>query len=193
MFSPSSPSPIPIHPHPHPHTPYPGNRFKGRGVTSLPPNTPALTPPQRHSHTPTPAPTAFPTASNRPPTALRPLRPLCDSSGISPIAPLPFKQSPAHTPYPFLSPCPFLPIRIPMRMPIPIPPSPIPHPHATPLYATPAIASPGQGAGKTSLRRGWRHVCVTCTAVISGARDSHPRRKAETQSQSQSQSPIHHL
>ena len=27
----------------------------------------ALTLPQRHSHTPTPAPTAFPTASNRPP------------------------------------------------------------------------------------------------------------------------------
>ena len=41
----------------------------GGGGTPLPPNTPALTLPQRHSHTPTPAPTAFPTASNRPPTA----------------------------------------------------------------------------------------------------------------------------
>ena len=40
------------------------------GGTPLSPNTPALTLPQRHSHTPTPAPTAFPTASNRPPTAV---------------------------------------------------------------------------------------------------------------------------
>ena len=46
-----------------------GNRLKGGGVPPSPPKTPALTLPQRHSHTPTPAPTAFPTASNRPPTA----------------------------------------------------------------------------------------------------------------------------
>ena len=32
-----------------------GNRLKG-AATPLPPNTPALTLPQRHSHTPTPAP-----------------------------------------------------------------------------------------------------------------------------------------
>ena len=43
--------------------------LQGEGGTPLPPNTSALTLPQRHSHTPTPAPTAFPTASNRPPTA----------------------------------------------------------------------------------------------------------------------------
>ena len=44
---------------------------RGGGVIpSPPPNTPALTLPQRHSHTPTPAPTAFPTASNRPPQPL---------------------------------------------------------------------------------------------------------------------------
>ena len=48
--------------------PPPGYRLKGGGgVTLCPPNTPALTLPQKHSHTPTPATTAFPTARNRPP------------------------------------------------------------------------------------------------------------------------------
>ena len=51
----------------------PRESLQGEGGTPLPPNTSALTPPQRHSHTPTPAPTAFPTVSNRPPTASRPL------------------------------------------------------------------------------------------------------------------------
>ena len=55
---------------------------RGQGFASKgPPNIPALTLPQRRSHTPTPAPTAFPTARNRPPptaftspvTALQPL------------------------------------------------------------------------------------------------------------------------
>ena len=46
----------------------PGGResLGGEGGTPLPPKTPALALPQRHSHSPTPAPTAFPTASNRP-------------------------------------------------------------------------------------------------------------------------------
>ena len=43
-----------------------GNRLNGRGGGR---QTPALTLPQRHSHSPKPAPTAFPIASNRPPTA----------------------------------------------------------------------------------------------------------------------------
>ena len=56
-----------------------GHRLKGGGIPPLPPNTPALTLLQRHSHIPTPAPTAFPTASNPQPlshpllTALQPL------------------------------------------------------------------------------------------------------------------------
>ena len=62
-----------------------GNRLKWGG--GAPPNTPALPLPQRQSHTPTPAPTAFPTASNRRPqapftspvTALQPLRDCLDA------------------------------------------------------------------------------------------------------------------
>ena len=44
-----------------------GNR--GGGVAPPHPKTTALNLPQRHSHTPTPALTAWPTASNRPPAA----------------------------------------------------------------------------------------------------------------------------
>ena len=71
------------------------SRLKGGGVPPSPvPTSPTL--PQRQSHTPTPAPTAFPTASNR---LLQPLShpppPLCNRSGTVLMAPLPFKQSPA--------------------------------------------------------------------------------------------------
>ena len=65
------------------------------GGAPLPPKTPALTRPQRHSHTPTPAPTAFATASNRPP----PTQPLAHSP-VTALRlpwfrpPFPFKQSP---------------------------------------------------------------------------------------------------
>ena len=66
------------------------------GEPPPPPLPTAPTLPQRHSHTPTPAPTIFPTASNRPPQPLaHPLQPLCNRSGTAPMAPLPFKQSPA--------------------------------------------------------------------------------------------------
>ena len=47
--------------------------------------------PQRHSHTPTPATTAFLTASNRLPNRFH----IPNCSGTAPIAPLTFKQSPA--------------------------------------------------------------------------------------------------
>ena len=49
-----------------------GMAVTGHGMyprVPLTPKTPSLTLPKRHSRTPTPAPTAFPTASNRPPTA----------------------------------------------------------------------------------------------------------------------------
>ena len=53
-----------------------------------PPSTPALTLPQRHSYTPTSAPTAFPTASNPPTTAVTSpataLQPLWDCPDCTP-------------------------------------------------------------------------------------------------------------
>ena len=56
----------------------------------------ALTLPERHSHTPTSAPTAFPTARNRPPPNR--FHVPCDRSatalGLPRWPPLPFKQSP---------------------------------------------------------------------------------------------------
>ena len=57
---------------PHGPRPAPRESLEGGGGVPLPPNAPALTLPQRHSHTPIPAPTASPTASNRPPTASHP-------------------------------------------------------------------------------------------------------------------------
>ena len=81
--------------------PQAGNRLKG-GRYPPPPNTPALTLPQRHSHTPTPAPTAFPTARNRPPPQplSHPPRPLCNRSGTAPMAPPPRQAKPCPPPPP---------------------------------------------------------------------------------------------
>ena len=87
---------------PKPNPPPPGYRLKGGGVTLCPPNTPALTLPQKHSHTPTPATTAFPTARNRPPPTRFHIP--CDRSTttlelprLPPPPPL-FKRSPAPPP-----------------------------------------------------------------------------------------------
>ena len=87
--------------------PPPGHRDRhrlkrGGGTPSPLPNTPALTLPERHSHPPTPAPTAFPTASNRPPPNRFHI-PCARSTAALELPrspPLPFKRSPASPPPP---------------------------------------------------------------------------------------------
>ena len=64
----------------------------------LPPNARALTLPQRHSHTPTPAPTASPTASNRPHPLLQSPVTALSLLGNCPHNPPPF-QSNAYRPH----------------------------------------------------------------------------------------------
>ena len=86
--------------------PHPGNRLRGGGGSPPPPppNTPALTLPRTHSSTPTLAPTAFSTASNRPPPTNNNnhFHIPCDRSAtaleLPPSPPIPFKQSPPPPP-----------------------------------------------------------------------------------------------
>ena len=80
--------------------PLPRESLEGGGA---PPQTlRPLALPQRHSHTPTPAPTAFPTANNRPPTAVASPVTARQSLWNSPVRPPPLQAKP-YPPSPTLA------------------------------------------------------------------------------------------